>query len=135
MQVIDLTPTTFLATPSPDDPAGNNSESEDEDDLGEEGQMDPAERERERKSSQQRITAIVHAITPSSEAANLQTESQDPFDPGEEEFLDSLVASVTTSKQVCICFSQFIHFFRSQTSWLSYLPTLAVETCTFREKF
>ena len=102
MQVIDLTPTTFLATSSPDDPAGNNSESEDEDDLGEEGQMDPAERERERKSSQQRITAIVHAITPSSEAANLQTESQDPFDPGEEEFLDSLVASVTTSKQVCM---------------------------------
>ena len=66
--------------------------------------MDPAERERERKSSQQRITAIVHAVTTQEAAAAnlLQTETgQDPFDPGEEEFLDSLVASVTSSKKVC----------------------------------
>ena len=129
MQVIDLTPNTFLATSSPDDPAGNNSESEDEDDLGEEGQMDPAERERERKSSQQRITAIVHAITPSSEAANLQTESQDPFDPGEEEFLDSLVASVTTSKQVCtMCiahaFLSLFTFFEAKQAGCHICPLL-----------
>ena len=60
---------------------GGSSDTEDEDEDG----VDPAERERERKSSEQRIIAIVHSTPPPQEEA--------AFEPGEEEFLDSLVAA------------------------------------------
>jgi len=71
--------------------AGHNSDTEDDDD---DDGIDPDVKERERKSSEQRIIAIVHSTPPPQDSSGGDGAA---FEPGEEEFLDSLVAAAMSA--------------------------------------